>query len=77
MDIKFNTQGTILNGRHPEEKFVKILDDKENTGGFIVLLSESGNFSFPHCYDDWVEDLESLQQYLQEVGWVINWVQEK
>lgn len=39
MEIKFNTLGVILNGVNPEEKFIKIIDDQENTGGFLILLS--------------------------------------
>lgn len=41
MDIKFNTLGVILNGVNPEEKFIKIIDGQENTGGFLILLSSN------------------------------------
>ena len=37
MEIKFNILGIILNGANPEEKFIKIIDDQENTGGFLIL----------------------------------------
>lgn len=71
--LKFDTRGVILNSRNPQEKFIKIIDDKENTGGFIIFLSGNGNFLFPDSYDDWVEDLAALKQYLQETAWIIDW----
>lgn len=71
MRIEFDRKGTILNSHNP--KFIKIIDDMDNTGGFIILLSQNGNFFFPDCYDDWVENLETLKAYLQESAWVIKW----
>ncbi len=73
MDIRFNILGIIKNGVNPEEKFIKIIDDKENTGGFLILLSETGNFDFPYGYDEWAENLETLQKYLLESNWIIEW----
>lgn len=69
MDIKFNTLGV-----NPEEKFIKIIDDQENTGGFLILLSSNDKFSSFDSYDDWVENLEILKEYLQESHWIIKWV---
>lgn len=75
MEIKFNILGIILNGANPEEKFIKIIDDQENTGGFLVLLSSNDKFSSFNSYDDWVENLEILKEYLQESNWIIKWSQ--
>lgn len=75
MKVKFNIKGVIVNSDNPKEKFIKILDDQENTGGFLVLLSENGNFSFPHGHDEWVEDLETLEEYLKETNWIVQWYQ--
>ncbi|WP_297954980.1 hypothetical protein [uncultured Neisseria sp.] len=75
MEIKFNILGIILNGANPEEKFIKIIDDQENTGGFLVLLSSNDKFSSFNDYDDWVENLEILKEYLQESNWIIKWSQ--
>ncbi|EMU4377078.1 hypothetical protein E0J68_002168, partial [Neisseria gonorrhoeae] len=66
--------GVILNGVNPEEKFIKIIDDQENTGGFLILLSSNDKFSSFDSYDDWVENLEILKEYLQESHWIIKWV---
>ncbi|ENS6294599.1 hypothetical protein G6792_002201, partial [Neisseria gonorrhoeae] len=64
----------ILNGVNPEEKFIKIIDGQENTGGFLILLSSNDKFSSFDSYDDWVENLEILKEYLQESHWIIKWV---
>ena len=75
MEIKFNILGIILNGANPEEKFIKIIDDQKNTGGFLILLS-SNDKSLPfNSYDDWIENLEILKEYLQESNWIIKWSQ--
>lgn len=74
MEIKFNTLRVILNGVNPEEKFIKIIDGQENTGGFLILLSSNDKFSSFDSYDDWVENLEILKEYLQESHWIIKWV---
>ncbi|HGP7575842.1 TPA: hypothetical protein ACLUM7_002115 [Neisseria gonorrhoeae] len=66
--------GVILNGVNPEEKFIKIIDGQENTGGFLILLSSNDKFSSFDSYDDWVENLEILKEYLQESHWIIKWV---
>ena len=75
MEIKFNTLGVILNGGNPEEKFIKIIDDQENTGGFLILLSSNDKFLPFNSYDDWIENLEILKEYLQESNWIIKWSQ--
>lgn len=75
MEIKFNILGIILNGANPEEKFIKIIDDQENTGGFLILLSSNDKFLPFNNYDDWVENLEILKEYLQESNWIIKWSQ--
>lgn len=61
--------GSIL-----KKKFIKIIDDQENTGGFLILLSSNDKFSSFDSYDDWVENLEILKEYLQESHWIIKWV---
>ena len=68
--IKFNTVGKILSG-DDAGLFVKVLDDTEISGGYFVLLSE--NCSFEKTYDDWLENLVSLQAYVKESNWVIWW----
>jgi hypothetical protein len=60
-------QGIITQGKYKDWK-VAIQDDKEDTGGFFVLV-QSGT----ECYDSWVPDQEALERYLQEAGWAVSW----
>lgn len=75
MDIKLNKIGRIKKG---EEKgwFVKILDDSENTGGYLIFIFNSLDKKQPNyeAYDNWVETLEDLQSYFEESLWDIEWL---
>ena len=51
--------------------YVKVLDDSENTGGYIILTSSHHDMS--DGFDNWVQDRESLSAYFEESRWVVNW----
>lgn len=70
--IKIDKVGQILSG-DDSGYFVKILDDSENTGGYLVLVSESKLFDTGH--DDWVQDIKSLRGYFDESSWTIDWLE--
>jgi hypothetical protein len=51
--------------------FVKVADDSEATGGFLILTSSDPEFG--SGYDNWVEDEAALTRYFQEACWLIEW----
>ncbi|EIR1601438.1 hypothetical protein NMR69_003595 [Vibrio cholerae] len=52
---------------------VQIIDDSENTSGYIISVSESFSQKSNNCYDDWVEDYQALKGYFKESGWEVDW----
>ncbi|WP_202593513.1 hypothetical protein [Tolumonas lignilytica] len=52
---------------------VKIVDDSENTGGFLILISKDFNNSDSEAFDDWVANEEELACYFEESNWIIKW----
>jgi hypothetical protein len=70
MEIKIGRIGRILAG-DDVEKYVKIVDDFENTGGFLVLTAS--DFQMSECFDDWVENGDVLRKYFEASRWVVQW----
>lgn len=70
MEIKINKLGKIVAGENVNH-FLKVIDDKNNTGGFLILTSQTHDFQ--DGFDSWVEDLFSLQKYFEESAWIIQW----
>ncbi|WP_445366522.1 hypothetical protein ACH5Y9_14305 [Methylomonas sp. BW4-1] len=70
MNIKTGTLGKIESGDETGA-FIKIIDDSQNTGGFIIVTSSSPELK--NGFDNWVKDKNTLDQYFQESGWVITW----
>jgi len=65
--VHINRKGTIRSGKNAGWTVV-VQDDTKNTGGYLILLQ--GDLE---GYDDWVQDLDSLEKYLQEAHWDIDW----
>ena len=52
--------------------YIKILDDTENTGGYLVLQSPEINFQ-GFGYDNWFLNLEEIQQHFISNDIFIEW----
>jgi len=72
MSVLINKTGLINSGEYTG-RYVKVQDDTDNTGGYLVLLSKSKDFTSEDGFDDWVESLDDLEGYFDERGWQIIW----
>ena len=70
--IKINKVGIIESGDDAGYQ-VKILDDSDNTGGYLVLISKDFDDSSSEAFDDWVQNESALVKYIQESNWIIKW----
>lgn len=68
--IKIGNIGRILKGDNVGF-FIKVQDDSENTGGYLILQSKSDDFT--SGFDDWVENSRALEQFFKESKWEIDW----
>lgn len=68
--FKMNSVGKIVYG-YKAGYFLKVIDDSENTGGYLILTAETE--SFEHGHDGWVENMTDLQGYFEEAGWIVEW----
>jgi hypothetical protein len=67
---KIGKKGRIKNGKYTGF-FVRIEDDSQNTGGYLILIWLDANVG----YDYWVENLADLEQFMSEAGWDIEWLE--
>lgn len=52
-------------------KYVKVIDDEQNTGGYLILTATDPDMQVG--FDNWVESKEALANYFIEAGWSIEW----
>ena len=71
MKIELDVVGLIVMG-DDEGGFVKVLDDSDATGGFLILVSQ--NPSMNPAFDSWVADKQAVNQFFEEAGWEISWL---
>jgi len=71
MEIKIGKVGEIVAGDEVGS-FVKVIDDTDKTGGFLILTSSTPEMK--DGFDNWVENESSLRQYFIESNWVIRWL---
>jgi len=70
MSIQIGVVGKIISGDE-KGRYVKIIDDDKNTGGYLILTSTYPNFS--DGYDNWVQDHETLVRFFEESRWIVDW----
>ena len=71
LDNIIGRKGKILTGSHAGN-FVLVQDDRESTGGYLVLISPDVNFK-GQGFDNWVENIEQLKQLFSQFEWQIEW----
>jgi hypothetical protein len=70
MEIKIGQIGKIVAGEELGN-YIKVLDDTENSGGYLILTATDPNFL--DGFDNWVENKEAISQYFNEASWLIDW----
>jgi hypothetical protein len=70
--IKINVIGKILKGDNLNW-FIRIQDDAEHTGGYLILISKDPKFTSADGCDYWVENYENLIGFFKESNWKISW----
>ena len=71
--IEIGKTGKITSGDDTGHQ-IKIIDDSENTGGFLILSSKDFNDPNEPAFDDWVAGKNELEDYFEESNWVISWI---
>lgn len=71
--IKIDVPGRILHGAE-QGRFVRILDDSRETGGFLIVTSADPG-SMVEVYDSWVESIVEVDLFAAESNWEIEWLE--
>ncbi len=71
-DIPFGILGLIKAG-DGVGRYVEVLNDAENTGGFLICTYADADRS-PEAFDDWVETRADVDVFFNECSWDIEWV---
>ena len=70
-NVQIDRIGKIVAGAE-RGRYVRVTDDTESTGGFLILTAD--DLEFQNGHDNWVKDETSLQRFFQESGWLVEWV---
>lgn len=68
-NIKLRTVGEIISGGGSDEKYILIIDDSDNTGGYYIYTCK--NSCLDNCYDAWVLNDDELNANIS--GYTIKW----
>jgi len=69
--IRIGVVGQIVRGAE-EGRFVEILDDAENTSGYLIVTYADSDRS-PVAFDAWVESIADVELYFEESDWQVKW----
>ena len=72
--MECNNIGKVKNGKQDawDNWYVKLVNDRHNTGGYLLLHSPQKDFK-GMGYDDWFLDLEEARQYIAHRKLSIEW----
>ena len=70
--VKVNAVGKIIRGEQ-EGWYVKVLDDRDESGGFFICECSNKRFEGSEGFDTWLESPEDVVGYFEESSWQIEW----
>ena len=70
--LKIGEIGQIESGEYSGWQ-IEVVDDRDFSGGFFILINEDFNKPTAKGHDDWVESMDALEKYFEEANWDIRW----
>ncbi len=70
--IQIDTIGVIESGDEAGNQ-VKIIDDSNSTGGYLILTGKDLSNPNIEAFDSWVASMTDLQGFFNESKWVVKW----
>jgi hypothetical protein len=67
--------GKVTNSKTDDwnEWYIKLVDDRHSTGGYLLLHCPQKDFKGRVGYDDWFLDLEDVHHYIAHRKLLIEW----
>jgi hypothetical protein len=73
MEVEIGKKGLIIEG-DKKGWYVRVDEDSDNTGGFLILTNPEPDMSSTIGHDNWVENEESLRSFFLESSWTVEWI---
>ena len=72
--MEHNKIGKVTNSKQDswDDWYVKLVDDRHNTGGYLLLHSPQRDFQ-SMGYDDWFLELDEVYKYIADKNLSIEW----
>jgi hypothetical protein len=64
--------GRIVAGKSQAGRTVEVVDDQNNTGGYLIFTYADVNRS-PEVFDTWVQSFSDVEAYFDDLGWEVEW----